>query len=116
MENRTQLSSGLQKLLTETADETAQATGFVKRKRIVTGADFVPRLVFGLMAEPNATRHPLPIAYNRNSPKAMSAEGLDQPFTNEAVQFLKNMVENALQIGIESQMGNAVATKRPVTT
>jgi hypothetical protein len=107
MENITQLSSGLQKLLTETADAVAQATGFVKRKRIVTGADFVQGLVFGLMAEPNATRHQLHIAYNRNSSKAISAEGLDQRFTHEAVEFLKNMVENALQIGIKSRMGTA---------
>ena len=105
MKNITQLSSGLQKLLTETADEIAQATGFVKRKRIVTGADFVQGLVFGLMDEPNATRHQLHIAYSRNSRKAISAEGLDQRFSDEAVQFLKNMVENALQLGIESQMG-----------
>ncbi len=107
METITQVSSALQKLLTETADEIARVRGFVKRKRIVTGADFVQDLVFGLIHEPNATRHQLHIAYGRNSPKAISAEGLDQRYTDEAVQFLKSMVENALPLRIESQMGTA---------
>jgi len=107
MKTITQLSKALQNLLTQTANEMAEATGFVKRKRIVTGADFVQGLVFGLMDEPNATRHQLHMAYSRNSTKVISAEGLDQRFTHEAVQLLKNMVEKALQIGIESQMGTA---------
>lgn len=108
MKTITHLSSGLQKLLTETANELARTTGFVKRKRKVSGADFVQGLVFGLLDEPNATRRQLHMAYSRNSRQPISAEGLDQRFSEEAVRFMQSMVESAMQLGIASQMGDAV--------
>ncbi len=107
MNNITQLSGELQKLLTETADEIAVATRFVKRKRIVTGSDFVQGVVFGLMNEPDATRRQLHIAYSRNSPDSITAEGFDQRFRVEAVTFLQRMVEEALKLRLKIQMGRS---------
>lgn len=107
MDNITQLSQALQELLSTNANEIAHSTGFVKRKRIVTGADFVQSLVFGLMDKPNATRRQLHIAYSRNSPQQITAEGFDQRFKSETVQFLKQMVETGLKVRLQSQMGEA---------
>lgn len=107
MRTITQLSQTLQTLLTETADELAHAIGFIKRKRIVTGADFAQGLVFGLLHEPNATRRQLHLAYNRQSSHPITAEGLDQRFTAEAAAFLQRLVEQALQQGVASHLGNA---------
>ena len=107
MNTITQLSEELQKLLTETAEEIASATQFVKRKRKLTGSAFVQGMVFGLMHEPNATRRQLHMAYSRNSPKPISAEGLDQRFREETVMFLKRMVEEGLKLRLQTQMGKA---------
>src|SRR5260221_2830947 len=107
MNNITQLSGELQKLLTETADEMAVATRLVKRKRIVTGSDFVQGLVFELMTELDATRRQLHIAYSRNSPDSITAEGFDQRFRVEAVTFLQRMVEEALKLRLKIQMGRS---------
>lgn len=107
MKTITHLSEELQKLLTETADEIAIVTQFVKRKRIVTGSDFVQGMVFGLMNEPNATRRQLHIAYSRNSPQSITAEGFDQRFKVEAIRFLQSMVEEALKLRLKIEMGKA---------
>ena len=106
MKTITQLSQTLQTLLTETADELASATGFIKRKRVVSGAEFAQGLVFGLLHEPNATRRQLHLAYTRHSAQTITAEGLDQRFTAEAVVFMQRLVEQALQRGLESQLGD----------
>lgn len=103
----TQLSEELQKLLTERADEVAKKTQFVKRKRIIRGSDFVQGLVFGLMNESNATRRQLHMAYSRNSPQRITAEGFDQRFRIETVRFLQAMVEEALKLRLQIEMGRS---------
>ena len=103
----TQLSEELQRLLRERADEVAIRTQFVKRKRIVSGSDFVQGLVFGLMNEPNATRRQLHMAYSRNSPQRITAEGFDQRFRVETVRFLQCMVEEALKLRLQIEMGKS---------
>jgi len=105
MKTITHLSQTLQTLLTETADELARSSRFVQRQRLVSGSDFVQGLVFGLMAEPDATYHQLHLAYSRRSPHPISATGFDQRFTPQAVAFLKRMVAAGLQSGLQQAMG-----------
>ena len=50
-----QVTSAMQTVLTKVADTAAIATGFMKRKRKLTGAGFVQTLVFGWLANPEST-------------------------------------------------------------
>ena len=50
-----QLCEQLQKLLIEDARRLGRASGFIQRQRKLTGASFVPALVFGWLANPQAS-------------------------------------------------------------
>ncbi len=50
-----QVTTAMQTVLTTVADTAARATGFIKRKRKLTGASFVQTLVFGWLSNPAAT-------------------------------------------------------------
>lgn len=50
-----QVTNAMQTVLTKVADTAAIATGFVKRKRKLTGAAFVQTRVFGWLANPEST-------------------------------------------------------------
>jgi hypothetical protein len=49
------LAQTLQTLVTTTADTLARATGFVQRQSKLTGAAFAQALVFGWLANPQAS-------------------------------------------------------------
>jgi hypothetical protein len=86
----------VQTLLTETANEMAKETGFIRRQRQLTGAGFVQGLVFGQIAHPQATRRQLhqKVLYTGDQ---ISCQGLDQRFTAQAAAFLQAMLAAALR-------------------
>jgi len=69
----------------------AQQTGFVQRRRQISGADFVQGLVFGWLHQPQASMGELggAIAYREVS---ISDSGLTQRFTPQAATFLQAML------------------------
>jgi len=50
-----QISQNLQYLLTHVADEVAKSTGFIIRRRHVTGSSFAQSVVLGWAHQPQAT-------------------------------------------------------------
>ena len=50
-----QVVSGMQTVLTTVSDTVAETTGFIKRRRKLTGSSFVQTLVFGWLANPKST-------------------------------------------------------------
>ena len=50
----TDLAATLQPLFTTVADHAAHHSGFIRRKRTLTGAAFVQSLVFGWLGNPDA--------------------------------------------------------------
>jgi hypothetical protein len=90
-----ELSSTLQTLLTDTANQLARTTGFIQRQRQVTGAGFAQAVVFGFMANPAATRHELHQAAALSGMN-LSTPGLDKRFTAKAAYFLESLLAQAL--------------------
>ena len=50
-----QVTSAMQTVLTKVADAAAITSGFLKKKRKLTGSVFVQTLVFGWLANPDST-------------------------------------------------------------
>ena len=91
------LSTTLQILFTNTANELAKKTGLIKRQRKLTGAAFAQALILGGLAKPETTRkeqqHNLSCAGVQ-----MSEQGLEQRFTQSAITFLRALLEAVLTV------------------
>lgn len=90
------LTQALQALFTTTADHLARRTGFVQRASKLSGAAFVQALVFGWLANPQASVEALAQAAAAAG-VTISAQGLDQRFTEAAAVFLEDMLAAAVQ-------------------
>lgn len=90
-----QVGQSMQRILGEKADEAARETGFVQRESKMGGAEFVQTLVFGWMSNPQATLEEL--AQSAASVGvAITAQGLDQRFTEAGAACLKRVLEQAV--------------------
>lgn len=91
----------LQTLFTTKADEVAMTTGFIKRKRILTGSSFAQSTVFGWLAQPDA---PL-VSLARNTIRAgtpIKPQSLDQRFNQSSVNFFRSLFEIAFQYRVKA--------------
>jgi hypothetical protein len=96
MSSLAQLSRTLQTVLTTTADQAAQLTGFVQRHSKLTGAKFVQTLVFTWLDQPAATYEQLAqTATALGVP--ITAQGLEERFTPQAAACLKQVLAAAVQ-------------------
>ena len=81
-----QVAGAMQTVLTTCANTAAKATKFIKRERKLTGAAFVQTLVFGFLANPEAT-------YEQLSQTAVSIgvevtpQAIEQRLTEEASEM-----------------------------
>jgi len=83
-------------LLTDTADAAARATHFVQRRSKLSGAVFVQTLVFGWLANPQATLEQLTkVAALRKV--YLTPQALDQRFTERAAHCLLEVLNAAVQ-------------------
>lgn len=99
------LAQSLQTLFTTTADTLARETGFVRRRRKLTGASFAQTLVFGLLGTPDATLRQLQqAAVTAGTPTSVQA--LAQRSTATAATFLQRLLAQALCLLVS---GEAVA-------
>lgn len=92
----TQVVQAMQMVLTAVADQAAQAMGFVQRKSKLSGAKFSQTLVFGWLANPQATLEELAQTAATVGVK-VSPQGLDQRFTRAAAAYLKHVLDEAVQ-------------------
>lgn len=96
MTSLSQLCQALQTVLTTIADNAARTTRFVQRESKLTGAKFTPTLVIGWLDNPDATYEQLAqTATALGVP--ITAQGLDNRFTLEAANCLKQTLESAVQ-------------------
>jgi len=91
-----QIATVLEHVLTEVADEAAMAVGFVRRRRVVTGATFVQALVLGWLGQPEASLHALTHALAVRG-VAISPQGLAQRFGPEAAALLAAVLAAAVR-------------------
>lgn len=95
MESLPQVAAVLEQVLTVVADEAAVAVGFIRRRRVLTGALFVQTLVMGWLARPEATLHQLTQTLAARG-ASISPQGLAQRFGPEAVALLARVVAAAV--------------------
>ena len=89
------LTRTVQPLLTTVADQAAAESGFVRRKRALTGATFVQALVLGWLGQPAASLSQLAHAAALCG-VGISRQGLAQRFTPAAADCLKRVLDAAL--------------------
>ncbi len=105
------ISQSMQQVLGEEADQAARATGFVQRTSKMGGAAFVQTLVFGWMSDPQATIEAL--AQTAVSVGVeISAQGLDQRFTEAGAACLKKVLEQAVSHIVQGDMPEISFLKR----
>ncbi len=92
----TQVAETIQKVFGEQIERLARQSGFIQRKVTVTGSGFVQALVMAFQAKPTAS-------YSEISQSAsslgmpMSAQGMEQRINERSAQFLKSVLEFAIQ-------------------
>jgi hypothetical protein len=92
----TTVALAMRTVLTTTAEAAGKATGFVKRKVKFTGATFTQTLVFGWLANAEATLEEL-CQTAAICGVDITPQGLDQRFTAEAAACLKQVLTAAVE-------------------
>lgn len=87
----------LQEILGEKANQLAVETGFMQRERVLSGSSFMTGLVFGWQANPQASLENLSQSIG-NAGTPISRQGLAQRFDQEAVIFVKSVLEASLEV------------------
>lgn len=87
----TALAGALQTLFTTTAEQLARLTHFIRRKRKLTGSQFAQVLVFEWIGNPKTTFETLARKLD------LTPQALDQRLTLCAWNFLKQLLQHALQ-------------------
>jgi Transposase DDE domain len=91
-----QVANVLRTVLTTTANRAARATRFVQRRSKLSGAKFVQTLVFGWLANPEATYEELAQTAATLGVR-LSPQGLEQRFTEAAAQCIERVLQAAVQ-------------------
>jgi len=107
----TQIADTLREILEEEANALARETGFIQRERAFTGADFAQMLIFGWWEEPEITLDGLTQVAQRREVQ-ISASGLNQRFTPQAVAFLERLLERLTQVRLEGEVAPVSLLKR----
>jgi len=95
MNNITHLGQEMHHILYTRANEVARETGFMQRERVLTGSSFVVGLVSAWQANPHVSLSGLSQAIG-NAGTPLSRQGVAERFTQEAVTFMRAMVEECL--------------------
>jgi hypothetical protein len=102
MESLPQMSATLTHVLTAVADEVAVAVGFVRRRRVLSGALFVQALVLGFLGRPEATLHQLTQTLAARG-AGISPQGLAQRFGPEAAALLERVLAAAVAAPVRAE-------------
>ncbi len=90
-----QVATAMQNTMAEYAEKVERETGFVERASKMGGAEFVQTLSFGWLSNPDATLEELAQAAATIGVK-ISAQGLDQRFTESGARLLKKVLDEAV--------------------
>ena len=98
----TQVTEGMQDILTESSDMIGRETKFIQRQRKLSGSSFVQTLVFGWLSAPEATLEEL-CQTAATLGIQISPPGLSKRFTPQASDFLQKVLETAVSTVIASE-------------
>ncbi len=101
-----ELAETVQTLLTKTAEEVAQKTKFIQRRRKVSGAGFAQTMIFSFLGNPRSTREEVRQTAATVGMR-LSTPGLDKRFTAKAAYFLDSLLQHALGQMVEAVPGSA---------
>lgn len=102
--NVNELAACLQKKMGATADRLARETGFIKRQRKVSGANFVQTLIFGWLRCPQASLTELASSGPMRHLE-IRAQGLHKRFTATAADFCRKLLEEMLKETVLAKQG-----------
>lgn len=89
------VADALRGTFTTDADRLARQTGFLRRRRKITGAAFAQALVFGWLENPTASLEA--IVDHLDTPDGpVSPQALSQRLTATAAEFLRELVRSAV--------------------
>ena len=91
-----QVTNAMQTVLTTVADAAAITSGFLKRKRKLTGSAFVQTLVFSWLANPNSTYGEL-AQTTATIGISITPQAIEQRFGKPATQMLKQTLDASVQ-------------------
>ena len=91
-----QITKALRTVLTRAANRAARAAHFVQRRSKLSGAKFVQTLVFGWLANPEATYEELAQTAATLGVR-ISPQGLEQRFTAAAAQCVERVLQMAVR-------------------
>lgn len=111
MDTIPQLAETLQTVLEEEANDLARQTGFIRRERQISGADFAQTLIFGWLQEPDVSLDGLTQIIGRRQ-VTISASGLSQRFTQQAATFLRQLLERLTQVRLQAEAAPVALFKR----
>lgn len=97
MNKITCLSNYLNKFFNEMANEVSIETGFVKRKRKLSGSSFIKAIILGNIGVANCSIDTMCQLLNEES-VIITKQGLDFRFTKEAVEFMKRMYNESMAL------------------
>ncbi len=102
MNTITHFAETVQRIVGEEAEQLAREVGFIRRKRVISGADFVQTLILGWLQEPEITQDGQTQVLQRRE-VSITASGLSQRFTPEAATLLQRVLErlSAEQMQVE---------------
>jgi hypothetical protein len=106
-----QIATALQTVLMAEAERVGRKVGFVQRTGKLSGSTFVQTLVFGFMDNPQATVEDLSQTAAVVGVE-ISPQGLDQRFTDEAVELLKQVLTQAVSQVIEATPAAVLVLQR----
>lgn len=92
----------VQELFGKKLETIARETGFVRRQRCLSGASFARMLVFGYLANGEASLAQLSHAAAASGTR-ISRQGISKRFTPEAAMFMKRVLEHSVQQVIETE-------------
>jgi len=107
MSNLVDVADTMQTVLEEEANKLARETEFIKRQRKFSGASFAQALVFGWMANPESSLEELQQAAAAAGVE-VSAQAIDQRFTEEAATFMIRLLETAISQVVSADAPAAV--------
>jgi hypothetical protein len=107
-----QMEEALREIMGPETDELAKKTGFVQRERKggITGSNFVQSLVFGWLAKGDATLGQL-TQMAQNCDLTITGSGLSQRFTEEAAEFLRQVLEKITSYTMKAEAADIPVLK-----
>ncbi|MFO0889321.1 MAG: IS4 family transposase [Isosphaeraceae bacterium] len=96
MTSLTELADAMQELLSTGADEAAAQTGFVRRKRKITGPNFAQAVVFTALADSEAPRSRFQV-FAAATGLTASRQAIEKRFDARGAEFLRGLLRRAVE-------------------